>query len=80
MPVFIGVHKMEPFSEEKMQELWGKYKDQVQGLGLRAIRLHYNGEKGTAYCETEANSADEVMAAHQGLKIPQEIIEIKTLT
>ncbi len=81
MAVFLGIHKFpESFSEAQMQETWGKYQEACRQRGLRPMRVHYNGEKAMAFCETEGPSAESVMAAHEAVgKIPQELIEIKTL-
>lgn len=77
--LYMGIHKFNELSDERMAELWGKYKEQTAALGARAVRLHYNPEKKAAYCFTEADSKESVMKAHAGLSIPAEIIEIKTL-
>ncbi|MBI2594329.1 hypothetical protein HYW39_01385 [Candidatus Curtissbacteria bacterium] len=37
-------------------------------------------EKGFAYCQTEAQSADQVHQAHSNASIPlEDVVEVKTL-
>lgn len=80
LPVFVGVHKIPAGSSEDMiQNGWNSYKAEAQKRGLKPIRVRYNMEKGVAYCETEANSENEVREAHQGVQVPlEDVIEVKS--
>ena len=81
MPVFIGKHKlMEGMTETDVKEGWGKYKASAQKNGLKPIHANYSIEKGFAYCETEAPSAQAVHDAHSQVEIPlEDVIEVVTL-
>lgn len=80
MPMFIGVHKNLAYTDEtQMQEGWTSYKEAATKRGLKPIRVHYNTSAGVAFCETQAQTADEVRAAHEDIgAIPDEIVEVKT--
>ena len=80
MPYFIGVHKFpQALSDEEIEGKWAKYKRSCALMGLRPVRLHYNGAKASAFCETEAGNDEDVKKAHEaaGLTV-DEVIEIKT--
>lgn len=80
MAKFIGVHKMGgPVTEEMFGKSWESYKAAAEKRGLKPLRVNYSAEKGVGFCETEANSIDEVKAAHEDVGvIPEEIVEVKT--
>lgn len=80
MPAFIGVHKFaQSLSDEEIEGKWARYKESCASMGLKPVRLHYNGEKASAFCETEAGSSEDVRKAHEaaGLTV-DDVIEIKT--
>jgi len=79
MPFFIGVHKFpQALSDEEIEGKWAKYKQSCATLGIKPVKLHYNGAKASAFCETEASSEEEVTKAHEaaGLTV-DEVIETK---
>lgn len=81
MPVFLGVHKLTPgMQEADVQKGWEDYKVSATTAGLRPISAVVSVEKGFAYCQTEAQSADQVRAAHANASIPlEDVVEVKTL-
>jgi hypothetical protein len=82
MALFLGVHKIPAgMDENQITEGWNKYKGSASSKGLRILGAVYSKEKGFAYCQTEAQSADEVREAHQAVEIPlEDIIEVKPLS
>jgi hypothetical protein len=83
MAEFIGVHKMGgPMEDALAKKSWAAYKAACEKLGIKAVRVGYNAEKGIAHCITEAGSEHDVHKAHEDTNkemMPQEIFEIKTL-
>ena len=81
MAEFIGVHKLLPdMKAEDVEAGYQSYKEAATKMGLKSMRAHYSMEKGVAYCETEAPSAEEVRKAHEGAAIPlEDVIEVKTI-
>jgi len=82
MAIFLGVHKLGPgMDDTEIAEGFGKYKEKAVAKGLRPIGAVYSIEKGFAYCQTEAESAEVVRQAHQEAEIPlEDVIEVKPLT
>lgn len=81
MALFLGVHKFEGLSEAEVHEGWEKYKQSATSAGLRPLSAVVSLEKGFAYCQTEAESADQVRAAHQSAEIPlEDVVEVKALS
>ena len=82
MAIFLGVHKLpEEMTEDEVQEGWNKYKASAQSAGLRPIGAVTSLEKGFAYCQTEAESADQVKEAHASVEIPlEDVVEVKPLS
>lgn len=82
MAVFLGIHKLSPDTKEsEVAEGFEKYKESARSKGLRPLSAVYSVEKGFAYCQTEAENADQVREAHQEVAIPlEDVIEIKTLS
>ncbi|KKQ89719.1 MAG: hypothetical protein UT12_C0009G0028 [Candidatus Curtissbacteria bacterium GW2011_GWC2_38_9] len=59
MAVFLGVHKLpEGMQEADMVKGWEDYKTNATAAGLRPLSAVVSLEKGFAYCQTEAESAD----------------------
>jgi hypothetical protein len=81
MALFLGVHKIPSgATDEDIVENYNKYKQGAQEKGIIAISAIYNLEKGFAYCQTEADSSEQVTSAHEIANVPvEEIIEIKSL-
>lgn len=79
MPLFLGVHKIpEGFSEEQIKQGWQNYCQSSQTLGLKPLSVIYSLEKKFAYCQTEAETSEQVRQAHQSVAIPlEEVIEVK---
>ena len=82
MAIFLGVHKIPAgMVESLVAEGFGKYKEKAMAKGLRPIGAVYSMEKGFAYCQTEAESAEQVREAHQEAAIPlEDVIEVKPLS
>jgi hypothetical protein len=81
MATFLGVHDLGGSIEDgKFQASWAAYKEACDKLGCSALHMHYNAEKGKAFCLTEASTASEVQKAHDEVQVPiVEILEIKNL-
>jgi hypothetical protein len=80
MPIFLGVHKFPAGVDNAIDQNWEKYKESANELGINPIGALVSIEKGFAYCQTEADSIDQVKEAHDKVEIPfEEIIEVKNL-
>jgi len=81
MTVFLGIHKLVPgMSETDVREGYEKYKQGAVAKGLKPLGAVVSMEKGFAYCQTEAQSAQEVKEAHEGAAVPlEDVVEVKTL-
>lgn len=61
-------------------EGYSKYKESAQAKGLKPLSAVYSKEKGFAYCQTEAENADQVRKAHKEINIPiEDVIEVKPI-
>lgn len=82
MAVFLGVHKLPAgMSEEDVKEGYEKYKTSAVEAGLKPLGAVVSLEKGFAYCQTEADSQDQVRQAHTKVEIPlEDVIMVTTLT
>lgn len=82
MAIFMGVHKIHSgMTEEEVQAGYAKYKESAMKNGLTPLGAVASIEKGFAYCQTEASSADQVRTAHQVVEIPlEDVVEVKSLT
>ena len=78
MALFLGMHDMGgPSTDEETQANWSKYKAAAGKRGSKGLRVHYNSAKGKAFCLTEADSEDQVRAAHQDANIPlNDVLEV----
>lgn len=78
MSLFLAVHKFKPgMTEEETEESYGKYKASAKEDGLKPLFAVYNAEKGFAYCQTEANSAEQVRKAHEKVEISvEDVMEV----
>ena len=81
MPLFLGKHKLEPgMKDSDVIEGFNKYKKSAEDSGIHALSAVYSTDRGFAYCQTEADSADQVRKAHETSSIPlEDVIEIKQL-
>lgn len=81
MALFLGIHRLPPeMGDKETEEGFEKYKKSAREAGLKPISAVYNLEKRFAYCQTEADSADEVRLAHNRVEIPLEnVVEVKPL-
>ena len=79
MALFLGVHKLlENMDDKQVSEGYGKYKNNANAKGLHPLFAVYSLEKGFAYCQTEASSAQEVWDAHKEVQVPlEDVIEVK---
>ncbi len=82
MAIFLGVHKVpSDMTDDQVTEGFGKYKENAKAKGLTPLSAIYSLEKGFAYCQTEAENADQVKEAHEGAAIPlEDVIEVKSLS
>jgi len=82
MALFLGVHKIPAgMDETQVNEGWNKYKESASSKGLKPLGAVYSMEKGFAYCQTEAESVDQVRDAHSAVEIPlEDVIEVKPLS
>lgn len=82
MAVFLGIHKLMPgMTNTQVEEGYAKYKQSAQARGLHPLGAVYSMEKGFAYCQTEAQSADQVRDAHQNVAIPlEDVVEVTPLS
>lgn len=81
MAIFLGVHKIpEGMTEDQVKEGWEKYKESAASKGIQAISVVVSLDKGFAYCQTVANSADQVREAHEVVEIPiEDVVEVEKL-
>lgn len=79
MPLFLGVHKIpEGLSEEQIKEGWLSYCQSSETMGLKPLSVIYSLEKRFAYCQTEAETSEQVRQAHQSVALPlEEVVEVK---
>ena len=82
MGIFLGVHKIpSDMTDVDVAEGFAKYKESAKAKGLQPLSAVYSLEKGFAYCQTEAQNADQVREAHQDVAIPlEDVIEVKPLS
>lgn len=81
MAVFLGIHKLsEEMNEDQVTEGWEKYKQSAIEKGLKPLGAVVSIQKGFAYCQTVADSADQVREAHKAVEIPlEDVIEVEKL-
>lgn len=81
MALFLGVHKLEKgMTVKEAEEGFERYKASARSTGLNPISTVVSLEKGFAYCQTEADSAQQVKDAHEEAEIPiEDVIEVKKL-
>lgn len=81
MPLFLGIHKItSEVSESDIVEGFSKYKERAKSKGLNPLSAVYSIEKGFAYCQTEADNAQQVRQAHEDVAIPlEDVVEVKSL-
>lgn len=81
MPIFLGVHKLSgEMNADQVKEGWEKYKQSAISKGLRPLGAVVSVEKGFAYCQTEAQSQDQVREAHQAVEIQlEDVVEVEKL-
>lgn len=81
MALFLGVHKLpSKMGDKETEEGFEKYKQSAIAAGLKPLSAVYSLEKGFAYCQTEADSAQQVWEAHGKVGNPlEDVIEVKGL-
>lgn len=81
MALFLGIHDMGgPISEESIQNSWSSYKKACGNHNCQPLHAHVGAEHGKAFCITEAQSVQDVQAAHDEAKVPvKEVIPVKDL-
>lgn len=79
MPQFLGIHDLgAPTDNATVEDGWSKYKKACSNHECRPLHVHYNVDAGRAFCVTEAESADQVQAAHDEAEVPlKEVLEVK---
>lgn len=82
MALFLGIHKISEGSpEQEIEDGYNKYKQAAQGMGLKPLGAVYSMAKGFAYCQTEAETEQQVKEAHEAVAVPPEdVVEVKQLT
>ena len=82
MAIFLGVHKIPAgMGEAEVTNGWNTYKQSATVKGLRPLGAVVSMENSFAYCQTEAESADQVREAHSAVAIPlEDVIEVKPLS
>lgn len=82
MALFLGVHKIPAgMTDAQIAEGFEKYKESARAKGLNPLSAVFSTEKGFAYCQTEAESSDQVREAHAAVEIPlEDVIEVKPLS
>jgi hypothetical protein len=80
--VFLGVHKLQDgMSKEDVKAGYETYKKSAEEAGLKPLGVLVSMEKGFAYCQTEAESEDQVRQAHARVEIPlEDVIMVDSLT
>jgi hypothetical protein len=78
MPIFMGVHKFPGETEEAtIKENWEKYKKSATDMGLKPLKVLVGLKAGVGYCQTEADSAEQVKEAHEKAEVPvDEVLEV----
>ncbi len=81
MARFLGIHKLtSDITDSKVAEAFEGYKQAAQDEGITAISAMYSLDKGFAYCQTEAENAEQVRKAHEKAQgALDDVIEIKTI-
>ncbi len=81
MPRYLGVHKLKAgMSDSDIRAGWEKYCESCEAAGLRPVSVTYSVEKGFAYCQTDAESSEQVRKAHEVVTIPlEDVIEVQVL-
>jgi hypothetical protein len=79
MAVFLGIHKLQPeMSENNVRNGYETYKKSAIEAGLKPLGAIVSVEKGFAYCQTEAETAEQVREAHSKMEIPLEDVIMVT--
>ncbi len=81
MAIFLGVHKLPAeMTEDQVANGWKSYKKSATEKGLKPLGAVVSIEKKFAYCQTEAESADQVRDAHEAMEIPlEDVVEVRAL-
>lgn len=78
MPLFLGKHKFP--ADADIEAGWAKYKQSATEMGLKPLKALISKEAGQAYCQTEADTKEQVEEAHNKAEVPfEEIIEVESL-
>lgn len=79
MSVFLGVHKLQPgMSADDAKIGYESYKNAAAASGLKPLGAVVSMEKGFAYCQTEAESEEQVRQAHAKAQVPLEDVIMVT--
>lgn len=78
MALFLGIHKIpEGMSLDDAREGWSAYKQNATEMGINPLHTAVSLERGFAYCQTEADSAEKVKEAHEKAGVPvDDVVEI----
>lgn len=79
MAQFLGIHEgIDTDPQQTGGDPWEDYKSACPKHDCTPLHVHFNTSSGRAFCVTEANSADDVRAAHEEANIPiKEVIEVE---
>ncbi len=79
MSVFLGVHKLLPgMSIDEISNSYNSYKKAAAESGVKPLGAVVSMEKGFAYCQTEAESEEQVRQAHAKANVPLEDVIMVT--
>jgi len=79
MSVFLGIHKLkEGMSEDDVRNGYETYKKSALEAGLKPLGAVVSVEKGFAYCQTEAETLEQVRDAHANVAAPLEEVVMVT--
>ncbi len=81
MSIFLGVHKIPAeMTIDDVTKGYQGYEEAASSMGLKPIGAVASIEKSVAYCQTEAESKEQVEEAHQKAGVPlEEVIEVQSL-
>jgi hypothetical protein len=82
MSIFLGVHKFTvgEMTIDDTTKSWDSYKKAAEEMGLKPLQVLISLESGVAYCQTEAESEEQIKEAHEKADIPlEDIIKVQRL-
>jgi hypothetical protein len=89
MPVFVGIHQAPPGADKSdtskadtmIRGSWEAYCRTAVDMGLKPLGAVASVERGSGFCQTEADTIEEVKQAHMAAKVPlQDVYEVIALS